>query len=610
MADDWESLPVVKPVDKKDDWESLPVVKPSAPAEEPSFLNNVSDFVTGKPHRGHIKDVGLVANPTPEQAAAAPANTKQAIAGTDAFVRQNATGQQLAALSYPSVGLIPPLYGAVHAIPRALAQHTVGGRPKGLSDLVDAYRHERDTAKEAMTSATDQHPYAAMLGGAVGPEGLEGMMAQGAMSGLGNSSGDFTKNPVHAAFAGVRDAGLGAGGGALAHLGGALVGKGAGWLAGKLGGGLRKGAEHEALEAISNAGISDPLAKRGYGTEAERDAFGGKLLDNNLIKPFDKAANIQGRATAMKEAAGPQIGDILERADNTMMPPPPPGQRVVGVPSSPQRFKFDQQAAAQHAMDTALPPEASLNREAVSQKANDYIQRIANEQPGLVASNRLKSDAYKSAAFSNDPSLAEEVYRDVARGHKESIERGVEQALGPKEAAALRNANQTYGLGSDIETIAGNAASRQAQKKHSLLMDLRNAAVAAGMAGGPAATMHHGLGIGLGGLSGALTLGGSLMRNRGASTAAVGLNAASKLAKGSAPVLEQGGELGGRSVAPRIADALQALGKKLDSAGADAADKRLEKSQEQDALDRFSNEPFNDALRRGILRHLNERGQK
>ena len=232
----WTEEPAEKAVDTTGWAEEPAAPEPTEPAPEPGLLQNIADWATGKPHQG--KPLGdpnaVVAPATPEQMEAAKAQTDANLLGSRTATKKALTGTLLSGLSFPSLGAIPALSGAVRAVPTALADYVKRGRMGAPFDIGAAYRKERDSAKNAMDAAVEEHPYAQIAGAlATAPPSAGSALArlgvgaaQMGAQGFFNSPGDLTKGEYKqvasdtgkAALGGLAAAGLAEGVGAIPRL--------------------------------------------------------------------------------------------------------------------------------------------------------------------------------------------------------------------------------------------------------------------------------------------------------------------------------------------------------------------------------------------------------
>jgi len=417
-----------------------------------------------------------------------------------------------------ALGAGPQIAGAMGAVANAATQ---GLQDKPTSDL-DAYRDVRDdTARDLKVSenttlgqavtplaaiATPVPVKALPRGASIPAKALRAAEVGGGVGfagGLINSDVDLTrptpegiKRALGQAFV---SGGLGAGGG---YVGGAMLGAAEPKL--------RSFAEEQALRAAGlQSGIKNSLkTDLGLNDMTEARALGRRFLDEGLIPPVGSSEAVAKRAAGLEGRAGQTIGATMNKADVATMhtPPPPPGQTSTGRPSNVKpRPGFDYNAGADNA-HRMLDDASSVADDMSGSKARDLAEafrRQAQRTPGsFVGANKAKSDAWKSARFDADAPMSAQLYRKAVGAIRDDIERQVGDALGPDDAAALRSANEKFGVAADAQKLAANESQRRASRKGVTMGDVL-ALTTGGTAGGFAG--HPGLGVG-GGLAASLGL--------------------------------------------------------------------------------------------------------
>lgn len=456
----------------------------------------------------------------------------------------------------------PQIAGAMGAVMHA----ATNPMQQGTSDL-DAYRDVRDeTAKQlAQSENTQMGEIAKPLGVLSTPmpvTPMKGMTAPQrawqaakvggatqAIEGLATSKGDLTKldgGEWKAALASALGRGvIGAGGGALT-----------GPFLGKTENVARKTAEEQALRAAGlQAGIKNSLkTDLGLNNMDEARALGRRFLDEGLIPPVGSSESVAKRAEKLGGEAGQTIGSVLNKADVATMraQPPAPGKTSAGRPSNVNAqpgFDYDALgAAADSVLDDASAPADLMSGQKARQLA-DALRAQAERTPGsFVGANKAKSDAWKSARFDQDAPMSAQLYRKAVGAARDDIERQVADALGPEDAAALKGANERFGVAADAQRLAANESQRRAARKGFTtgdLIALLTGSTAGGFSG------HPGVGLG-GGL--ALTLGAKAADKYGHSSAARFADFLSKRAANNT-----GGVVGG-AAANALAPYLEVLG--------------------------------------------------
>lgn len=193
-----------------------------------------------------------------------------------------------------------------------------------LGDIADDYRSARDTFSSEARGAQEANPKTAFAGSLVGgvanplfkgANTIPKAMGAGAVQGLGMSDADLTQGKVVPA---LKDAAMGAGGGALGYGAGKLVGKGidvAGKAAKKLLTVL--GPSGEAIDARL-AGKAQDSAKS-YPDLAEDLSKSLGSLKNQIIEGGQGARGTLSSQTSLEEGAIPKqfliknIDDVLDK---------------------------------------------------------------------------------------------------------------------------------------------------------------------------------------------------------------------------------------------------------------------------------------------------------
>lgn len=387
----------------------------------------------------------------------------------------------------------PQIAGAIGAVAHA----ATNPMQQGTTD-VDAYRDVRDAAAKRIASASDT--LAGDVGGVLGAMSTPGLpavakeatgperawQATKVGAGVGGTSAAFS-SPVDlthptpeklARFA--KDVGVGTAGGAG---GGALAG-------GALAAGanpMRAYAEEQALRASGlQAGIKNSLKKDlGLKDMTEARALGRSFLDEDLIPLVGSSEAVAERAHALENQAGTSQQAVLQKAE------------MSGTP-------LDFKAAADRGRK-GLAGETAVAEDLAGGKARDFLDSFEKQEaktPGsYLAANKAKSDGWKTANFAADAPLTPQLHRKAVGAVRDDIERQVEAAIGPEEAAALRSANQKYGVAADALKLAENESQRRAGRKGFTVMDAL-AALGGAAAGGTTGHTAEGAALTAAGLLG------------------------------------------------------------------------------------------------------------
>ncbi len=221
---------------------------------------------------------------------------------------------------------------------------------------------------------------------------------------------------------------------------------------GALAGRMSDAVGERSLQAAgTRAGIKDALRAKGI-TAAEAPALGRKMFDEGLIptglNPFrNPVEQTAERSKALMSKSGGQVGDILDKFDNS------------------GRADY---LRAQADMRARLPND---NAVAMSQagKAKELIDQVGAQgqltPDSIKGLNTAKSTAYRATNFKDDAPIAAEIHRNATSGLRGSIENQVGDELGAAAKNQLIGANQRYGVAADASGLAENAMSRDLQKQ-------------------------------------------------------------------------------------------------------------------------------------------------
>ncbi len=226
------------------------------------------------------------------------------------------------------------------------------------------------------------------------------------------------------------------------------------------------------VAAGGKAGIGDRMRSAGIDPE-EQAAFGNRALDEGLIptglNPLKSPVEtVLDRSRALKTAQGKEIQEALAAADAAGKFDPAKAQ--VGVIKG---------------MKPANPLEAANSSKA--NKLTDQIGELLGYDDSFSGANKMKSQAWGAANFSQDPALEAQRYRKANGLFRDAIRDQVADVAGDQAATNLTRANDKYGFASKVDELATPAASRggQSQQFSRAALALGNPSEAAGlMAGG------------------------------------------------------------------------------------------------------------------------------
>jgi hypothetical protein len=405
--------------------------------------------------------------PTPEELSDKAASPEDSVGVLEAYGR--------GALQAGTAGFADEITGGV--------EHLLTGKP---------YDQARDESRANNQAAQEQHPVAYGAGnltGGVATAFVPGMGAAtaggriamgaglGAVNGLGSSDADLTKGDVGGAAVDAATGGL---------MGGAVSGalESISPLSKYLSGVSKSKANELAAESLKGS------AKQ-YGRLGEEGVqkMGAGLLDNGLVKAGSNAKESLGRIRAFKSNAEEGLQNILEGAD-------------ASIPSD---------AVAQRITDEVMPNALTTGGSAAVNATEKAIGDVgAVEARTLPELNLLGSNISKKA-YGAPTTTAE----TLAKKQSERVIDGmIKEAVPAEQHAALDAANSSFGLGAEAEKLARVGASRYRASNGFSLGDKIAAAVGGGLFG------PKGMAIGLA---------NKAIRERGQSTAAVGLDKLSQM---------------------------------------------------------------------------------
>lgn len=401
----------------------------------------------------------------------------------------------------PEVGMLESgIRGGAQGVTMGFQDEITGGL-RGAVDkvlgsdetLLDLYTKHRDAERERNAQAKAANPWtygATNVAGAVAPALLTGGGAtagarilgsavQGGAMGLGNSEADLTKGEVGDAAA---DTLLGAGTGAA--FSGGVEGIRAGVNA------LRGQAPNLAVKSLGgtnkqNANLSPE----------RRSELGQWLLDRKMIRAGrtvrDSAKNLKGA----ERGAGEEIGRVLTEAD----------AGIPGIPTEPIADRL-----RENVIEAARPTNLSSALAAGERAVDDIAEKgrlSLNELNQL--GNKIGNVGYNDAGGN----AGKAVLRNVERGVDKAIQENLPNNLLPQYALA----NKEFALATTARKMADKGAAKLDTNRGFSLTDYL-----LGIAGSAATMSPKGL----------LLMGANkAARERGAQTAAVGLEALNKAAQ-------------------------------------------------------------------------------
>ena len=353
----------------------------------------------------------------------------------------------------------------------ALESATAPDQPtaEDVGGVLRAYLRARDAARKEDAAAVAAHPIAHGTGsfaGALttpGPKGLGAtkLAKQGAMygaaSGLGGSEADLAHGEILPTLVNT----------AVSAGTGAILAPIASGLSARFGRFLKEKSQENALKAVgARAGIADALGVNGIKTAEDARALGQTAIDQGLVPPFSKAADVAQNSGFALEREGARVGAVLKDAD--------------AIPGA-----FDLDRAAWQAAGEVMGPQG-LTTEAMSKvrPATNIVERIAKQadvDSSFSAANRLKSDIYNGINYgTNATSLGVGMQKGAVRGLRKSIEEQVAEKLGPEAADELISANRNLSALRKINRLSSGEARREIARGGAITAGTIGASLAAG----------------------------------------------------------------------------------------------------------------------------------
>lgn len=395
---------------------------------------------------GYVKTV----SPDSEEAAIANLNTKRGQEEGRSNAKIALLEKLLAAAQTGSLGFGDEMKGAADA--------AMGGD----------YRKSQQAAQKEAKAAQEKHPWSSVAGalpsaivGAPATLGgrLLGAGAMGLAGGVGNSDATLSQAPGEVA----KDALVGGGTALAVQGGGELMSKGGSLLSQYL---KQKVAPRWAMKAAGlRGGIANAPQKLGLDTQADLDEMGRAVLDADLIPFAGSKEAVQDRALALQKMAGQTGGSQILKAE------------VSGVP-------FDAQRSAWKAAEPTITADA-FTRAKSSKPAKDFVKALLEEgtdNPGSYeAARKVKTAAADNVNWSAQPKGSAKLFRKSIGAMGGDLIDQVGEAAGPEAAAALRNANQQYGVASDVLSLAKDAGGREMSNRSAGLINTLSGLGGAGL---------------------------------------------------------------------------------------------------------------------------------
>lgn len=233
-------------------------------------------------------------------------------------------------------------------------------------------------------------------GGMVASKGLGQAMAQGAKLGLATGAaqgaGDVASEGLQGTDALGRLAaqtGMGAVGGGIG--GGIVYGLGRGVSALKaLPGTLKEAAETRAVKSMGPYAAELNKVTRGTKDWSEVQDMGRTMLDQKMVRPFDNAENVAERLAGMEEVRGKAVQESLESLAAL-----PGGQNAASYPSLEKRIREAAQTEARNVARKPYVDELLSEASKMEQIANPSLEQMKAGTMPVVSLSLPEAEALK-----------------------------------------------------------------------------------------------------------------------------------------------------------------------------------------------------------------------
>ena len=225
--------------------------------------------------------------------------------------------------------------------------------------------------------------------------------------------------------------------------------------------------------ALKGAGAMLKDFRKAYATDSVHDT-GRFIRDNGLVKAGDTYESVAGKAEALREQTGKQLGDGYDTAAK-MLPRlgPEAAQKVDAAGFNPVRDKAAVLSAVKNELGYSFKGRQAL------QSVSEYLDQLAEEHGNQTlnpkVTNQIKTALDKSAinwernplAREPDAEAALKSLREILNGKVSGQIDELGKAIGDPEAAAkLLELNQRYGMSSKVASIAGDRMNRELANNH------------------------------------------------------------------------------------------------------------------------------------------------
>ena len=336
-------------------------------------------------------------------------------------------------------GFAPAIAGGASALMDELR-----GDPRSLAE---AYAAERKDSLSKFKAAHDAHPYfyntgdvaGNVVGGfalapLTGGASLAGAAGAGALAGGLSGLGDSTSEGADLGDT-VKNVGVGAVGGGLAgglgHGLGAAVGAGIRKFAPSVTNALDTGAIASGRRAVNGGANSLSTKVPLSGKQILR------YLDDKVISTGDHVGSIAKKMGVARDAAGKEVGNVLDAADRLGVKGATPNQIA-------ERLSDRGNDMGQNSLNTGVPETYAAD----AQSALDLPRRGYNEPIDLQQQNSMKGSAHQEARAEYEKAGPSSVAGDQKVGKA--------AALTELENESLQKAADTSPAGSPIRSLNEN----------------------------------------------------------------------------------------------------------------------------------------------------------
>lgn len=425
--------------------------------------------------------------------------------------------EELEKIANPPGMLESGLRGAAQGATLGFADEIAGGVESLFTDKT--YDQARDESRSNFKRAKDANPstyltgevgggLATALAGGAPATLAKGVIAGAGLGGLAGIGGSEGEDAIEVTKDGLKGAGIGAAGGAVAHG----VSKAVPWAMKSAGEKLKALAEMRAVKSLGGSKKAMEALKRTDGAEAR---LGRNLLDKKVVSPFASKETMASRLDDAVMGSTDDLSGELKRVSELQGRVTP--EQALQLEAS----KFNPKASAE-----ALKGKMAEDFSMVPQKIRDSQGEVIDEwlsQPGsmdVMDAQKFKTQMQKwikdPAYHNSNPGVAQETLKGIRSQIKSGIEKNADTAaeIFGEQGGKIKNINQDLGGMFQGQDMLEDAVARGSKNRTFSLTDY-----VSGNAGA----------AGAGPIGWAAALGNKVVREKGSQISAVTMDKASKM---------------------------------------------------------------------------------